>query len=123
MSLSFTSEDSEYELHEDGEFVTVTLSQYEEIPAEESQFNQAQVKWIFEEDGREFPVWYFTPARLTKSDKSKLRKLLIAFGEDPDSGERIDANDLIGKKVRLLFEHYTKDGSTRERVTNVKAAR
>lgn len=126
MGIQLQTTESEFTLHEDGEFYTGTIVGYDDMPAEESAFGKSQFKWkiYLDDDPEGSEVWVFTGQKLSKDERNKLRSFLIACGFDPDSGEVIDTDDVVGRRIRVLLEHYTnKDGEVREKATKFKAAK
>lgn len=106
-------------LHEPEEWIAGTIKGFEDMA--DNGFGPS-LKWVIELDGQgsdDFDKWAFTPAKLTA--KNKLGKWLTAMGVEVEKGKSIERNDLIGRRVEVMFERFEKDGMDREKIVRVRA--
>lgn len=96
------------------------------ILEKEGQFGP-QFKFVYslDEDDDDHLVFDWRTTKLSTDDRNRLRKWLkgITGERYPEAGVPPDLRDFIGKRVKMMFEHYTgKDGNDKERVERIKAA-
>lgn len=124
MGIKIEVVESTYTLHDEEEFLYGTIVGAEEVPP--NKYPNPQIKWIIQldDDPEGQTVWYYTPTVITNSDRNKLRKMYRALmGEDPDVGEAFDSDDFVGRRVKVMFERYEADGTEKERIIALKAAK
>ena len=130
MPLQITVKESGgFDLHEEDEWYVGTIVDIEELP--DGQFGPG-LKFIINLDGETFDdgkprdTWAFCSQNL--SPRSKLGKWIKGIlGELPPAGQVFDLGQLIGARVKTMFEHVpgmTPEGDpvTRERVVAIKTA-
>ena len=130
MPLTLEATESEgYELHEEGEWYPGDLASIEET---ESEWG-AGLKWIIHLDGELDPIndepretWGFCSQKL--SPRSKLYGWLKGFGIQPDPGDHVNLEKLVGGQVQVMFETYNafdSDGNpvVKEKVVKIRAAK
>jgi len=124
------TESGGFDLHEEGEWYAGTLVDIEET---DGQYGPG-LKWVINldgetyDDGKPRDTWAFCSQKL--SPKSKLYKWTKGVLGDtamPQPGEVLDLGQLIGRRVKVMFEHVpgmTEEGQpiTKEKVVAVKAA-
>lgn len=133
MPLTITMrEDAGFSLHEEGEWYDGTLVAIEELT--DGQYGPG-LKWIMNldgdvttEDGRPRDTWAFSSQKL--SPRSKLYKWVKGIlGESrmPAAGGTLDLSQIIGARVKVMFEHvpgFDDSGQpiTKEKVVGIKTA-
>lgn len=132
MPLQITVKESGgFDLHEEGEWYTGTIVDIEDLP--DGQYGPG-LKFIINLDGETFDngtardTWAFCSQNL--SPRSKLYKWvkgIVGEANMPQAGETLDLGQLIGRRVKVMFEHVpgmSPDGDpiTKERVVNLKAS-
>lgn len=125
------TESKGFDLKEEGEWYSGTLVDLEDLP--DGQYGPG-LKWIVNldgdvyDDGKPRDTWAFCSQTLSPRSKLyKWAKGILGETAMPKPGETLDLGQLIGKRVKLMFEHvpgFDPDGNpiTRERVVQIKAA-
>ena len=110
-------EASGFDLHEPDEWLPGTIRAIEET---EGQYGPG-LKWIIGLDGEEWDTWAFCSQKL--SPKSKVYGWLKGLDPQnmPEPSEVVDFNKFVGKRVEVMFEQFDDDGSTREKVSKLRA--
>jgi hypothetical protein len=118
-----------FEILEAGRY-TLTLSEIVETVGKKYQSEEEEVrlKWKFQtaeernSDGEPYTVFYFTKCIYTTHEKNKLGKVIKGlYGKALSIEEfnKIDSDELIGKKVDVLVENNERpDGRTFTNITS-----
>ncbi len=129
MSREQTVAAPEFNLHEEGVFYEGYVKNIEDWP-DNGYGPQYKFLLVFEKDQvpgeDERTVWHFTSQNYTTSDKSKLRIIYDALMNRTTPvpvGERVDPDDLIGRRFKAIFKHgKKKDGSPKDDIIIFKSA-
>ena len=120
-----------FDLHEEGEYYTGTVVDIEDLP--DGQYGPG-LKWFINldgeilDDGKPRDTWAFCSQTLSPRSKLyKWAKGILGESALPASGQTLDLGQMIGKRVKVMFEHapaMDPDGNpiTREKVVTIKAA-
>ena len=106
-----------FELHEPDEWYAGTIK-----GVEETQFGDQDpgFKFLIRCDGDDRDSWLFTSQKYSDFP-SKLWMLAEAMlGSAP---ERLDTDDLIGRRIDIMFAHGENDGKTKERIDRFRASK
>lgn len=132
MPLQLTVKESGgFDLHEEGEWYTGTVVDIEDLP--DGQYGPG-LKFIINLDGETFDdgkprdTWAFCSQNLSPRSKLyKWAKGILGEGNMPAAGQTLDLGQIIGKRVKVMFEHVPGmspegDPITKEKVVNIKTA-
>lgn len=132
MPLTVTmKEGGGFDLHEEGEWHPGTLVDIEDLP--DGQYGPG-LKWIINldgdvyDDGKPRDTWAFCSQTLSPRSKLyKWAKGILGETAMPQAGQTLDLGQLVGKRVKVMFEHgpgMTPEGDpiTKEKVVGIKAA-
>jgi hypothetical protein len=129
MPLTITATESGgFANHEEGDWYPGQLTRIEET---DSDWGPG-LKWVVTIDGEvadngeTIETWAYCSQKL--SPRSKLYAWLKGFGITPEPGEHVDLEDLVGKRVEVMFEEYAgtdNDGNpvTKEKVVKIRASK
>lgn len=131
MPLTVTmKEGGGFDLHEEGEWHPGTLVDIEDLP--DGQYGPG-LKWIINldgdvyDDGKPRDTWAFCSQTLSPRSKLyKWAKGLLGESGMPQAGQTLDLGQLVGKRIKVMFEHIpgmTPEGDpiTKEKVVGIKA--
>lgn len=133
MSLSVTmKESSGFDLHEENEYYDGTVVDIQDLP--DGTFGPG-LKWIINLDGEVDAIsgqprdtWAFCSQTLSPRSKLfKWAKGILGEAAMPAPGQSFDLGQLVGQRVKVMFEHVPGTDDTgapqvKEKVTVIKTA-
>lgn len=126
MPLITAKEAGGFFLHDEDEWIDGTIATIEET---DGQWGPG-LKWVIHLDDDTDPIndepretWAFSSQNL--NPRSKLHAWLKGIDPDaiPNPGDTIDTNDLVGRRIQVMFERYDgtdRDGQPQEKEKVVK---